>query len=248
MHSRIAGWKRKDDEEHIERGNDMSTFVLIPGMCHGAWCFDDLAAALRAAGHRVLALTLSGVAERAHVLPGGVNLETHLTDALAAIDADTEAGDDLILVGHSYGGMVITGVADRIPHRVDSLVFLDAVVPRDGESCWDLVNDEERAWYVDVDDAGFGVPPLPFFEDRATSHPLATVLQRLRLSGSLDRFRRRDYVYALDWPGESPLRPSYERVRNDPSWHCHELDGKHNLMRDNPDDLLRILLDVAGSR
>jgi pimeloyl-ACP methyl ester carboxylesterase len=222
----------------------MSTFVLIPGMCHGAWCFDDLAASLRIKGHRVLALTLSGVAERAHVLPGGVNLDTHITDVLAAVAADT-GDDDLVLVGHSYGGMVITGVADRIPERVDALVFLDAVVPRDGEACWDVVNDDERAWYVEVDNTGFGVPPMPFFDDRATSHPLATVMQKLHLADDLTRFRRREYVYALDWPGESPLRPSYDRVRDDPTWNCHELDGKHNLMRDNPDDLLRILLDVA---
>ena len=57
--------------------------------------------------------------------------------------------------------------------------------------------------------------------------------------------RRREFVYALKWPGDSPLRPSYERVRDDENWNIHELDGAHNLMRDNPDDLLRILLDVA---
>ena len=83
---------------------------------------------------------------------------------------------------------------------------------------------------------------MPFFDDRATAHPLATVLQPLRLDGDLNRLRRRVFVYALGWPGDSPLRPSYERVRDDPSWVVHELDGKHNLMRDNPDDLLRILL------
>ena len=194
----------------------------------------------------MLALTLTGVAERAHPMPGGVNLDTHVTDVLAAIDADADGIDDLILVGHSYGGMVITAVADRIPHRIDAVVFLDAIVPYDGESCWDVVNDEERAWYVAVDDTGFGVPPLPFFDPRATSHPLATVLQRVRLTGDLNRFRRREYAYALDWPGESPLQASYDRVRDDPNWTCHELDGKHNLMRDAPDDLLRILLDVAA--
>ncbi|WBP94319.1 alpha/beta fold hydrolase [Mycolicibacterium neoaurum] len=220
----------------------MSTYVLIPGMCHGAWCFDDLAAALRVAGHRVLAVTLTGVAERAHLLPSGVNLDTHILDVIAAIDAGADGDDELVLVGHSYGGMVITGVADRIPHRVASLVFVDAVVPHDGESCWDLVNEEERQWYVGVDATGFGVPPMPFFDDRATAHPLATVLQPLRLDDDLNRFRRRVFIYALGWPGDSPLRPSYERVRNDPSWVVHELDGKHNLMRDNPDDLLRILL------
>ena len=223
----------------------MTTFILVPGMCHGAWCFDDLSASLRSAGHHVLALTLTGVAARAHLLPGGVNLTTHVTDVLAAIANDAAAGDDLVLVGHSYGGMVITGVADRIADRVDALVFLDAVVPHDGESCWDLINDEERQWYVGVDDTGFGVPPMPFFDDRATAHPLATVMQPLRLTGDANRFRRRDYVYALDWPGESPMKPSYDRVRDDPKWNCHELDGKHNLMRDNPDDLVRILLDVA---
>jgi len=224
----------------------MTTFVLVPGMCHGAWCFDGLAASLRAAGHHVLAITQTGVAERAHLMLGGVNLETHITDVLAAIACDSAAGDDLVLVGHSYGGMVITGVADRMAERVDSLVFLDAIVPYDGESCWDAVNDEERRWYTEVDDTGFGVPPLSFFDDRATSHPLATVLQPLRLSGDLNRFRRRDFVYALDWPGESPMRQSYDRVRDDPRWNCHELDSRHDLMRDRPEDLVRILLDVAA--
>ena len=210
----------------------MTTYVLVPGMCHGAWCFEDLAPSLRSAGHHVLAITLTGVAERSHLMPGAVNLDTHITDVLAAIENDTAAGDELVLVGHSYGGMVITGVADRIPDRVDSLVFLDAVVPHDGEACWDLVNDEERQWYVKVDDTGFGVPPMPFFDDRATAHPLATVLQPLRLQGDLNRFRRRVFVYAQDWPGESPLQASYDRVRSDPKWISHELDGKHNLMRD----------------
>jgi pimeloyl-ACP methyl ester carboxylesterase len=223
----------------------MTTYVLIPGACHGAWCFDDLAAALRDNGHEVTAITLTGLAERAHLLHGGVNLETHIQDVLAELAARDV--NDAVLVGHSYGGMVITGVADRIPGNVDALVYLDALVPRDGESCWDIVNDEERRWYLDVDDTGYGVPPMPFFDPRATAHPLASFLQRIKLSGGLDRFRRRDFVYALKWPGDSPLRPSYERVKEDPRWHVHELDGAHNLMRDNPDDLLRILLD-AGRR
>ncbi len=88
---------------------------------------------------------------------------------------------------------------------------------------------------------------MPFFDPRATAHPLASFLQRINLDGDVNRFRRRDFVYALQWPGDSPLRPSYERVRDDPNWAVHELDGAHNLMRDNPpDDLLRILLAAAA--
>jgi hypothetical protein len=89
------------------------------------------------------------------------------------------------------------------------------------------------------------VPPLPFFDSRATAHPLASLMQPVRLTGDLSRFRRRDYVYATTWDGESPFAATFERVRRDPSWTTHALDGAHNLMRDNPDDLLGILLDVA---
>jgi pimeloyl-ACP methyl ester carboxylesterase len=219
--------------------------VLIPGACHGAWCFDDLADELRSRGHRVHALTLTGIAERSHLLHAGVNLQTHIVDVVAELEAHDV--NDAVLVGHSYGGMVITGVADRVPARVDALVYVDALVPRDGESCWQLVNDEERQWYLDVDDTGYGVSPMPFFDSRATAHPLASFLQRINLTGDANSFRRRDFVYALKWPGDSPLRPSYERVKDDNNWDVHELDGAHNLMRDNPDDLVRILL-AAGQR
>jgi pimeloyl-ACP methyl ester carboxylesterase len=221
----------------------MTTYVLVPGACHGGWCFDDLAAALRSRGHRVLALTLTGVAERAHLLHAGVNLETHIADVLAEMTVHDVS--DAVLVGHSYGGMVITAAADRVPQHVNSLIYLDAFVPHDGESCWTLTTDEQREWYAAVDDTGYGVPPLPFFDSRATAHPLASLMQPIRLSGGLSRFRRRVYVYATKWEDESPFTPTYERVRHDPTWTTHALDGAHNLMRDNPDELLRILLDAA---
>jgi pimeloyl-ACP methyl ester carboxylesterase len=221
----------------------MTTYVSVPGACHGAWCFDDLAEALRAQGHRVLAITLTGIAERAHLLTAGVNLETHIADVLAELAVQNVT--DAVLVGHSYGGMVITAVADRVPQQVNSLVYLDAFVPRDGESCWTLTTDEQRAWYAAVDETGYGVPPLPFFDPRATAHPLASLMQPIRLTGDLSRFRRRVYVYATKWEGESPFAATFDRVRRDPTWTMHVLDGAHNLMRDNPDDLLQILLNTA---
>jgi hypothetical protein len=131
---------------------------------------------------------------------------------------------------------------------VDSLVYLDAFVPRDGESCWTLTTDEQRAWYTSVDDTGYGVPPLPFFDSRATAHPLASLMQPVRLTRDLSAFRRRDYVYATQWPGESPFAATFERVRRDPTWTTHVLDGAHNLMRDCPTDLLRILLARRDAR
>jgi len=100
-------------------------------------------------------------------------------------------------------------------------------------------------WYLDVVDNGYAVRPLPFFDPRATPHPLASLLQPLRLSTDIARFRRRDYVYAAGWDGESPFTPVYQRLHEDPSWTTHALDGGHNLMRDAPNDLLTILLDIA---
>ncbi|MBT2384461.1 alpha/beta fold hydrolase [Streptomyces sp. ISL-11] len=224
----------------------MATFVLVPGMCHGAWSFETLVEPLRRHGHRVYALTLTGVAERAHLLTSTVNLDTHIQDVVGVLEA--EAIEDAVLVGHSYGGMVITGVADRVPRRVDSLVYLDALVPEDGDSVFGLVP-AEGDWYLGVGETGYAIPPLPFFDPRATDHPLASALQRIRLTGDLSRFRSRTYVYATEseWEGGSPFASLYERLRKDPRWSVHALAGKHNLMRDVPDDLVKILLVTAGA-
>ncbi|WP_214412992.1 alpha/beta fold hydrolase [Sphaerisporangium fuscum] len=224
----------------------MATFVLIPGMCHGGWCFGELAEALRDQGHRVYPLTLTGLGERGHLLHGTVNLDTHIQDVTGVLAAEDVR--DAVLVGHSYGGMVITGVADRMPGRVSALVYLDAMVPGDGDSCWTLVSERERQWYADVVETGYATRPLPFFDARATPHPLASLLQPLRLTGDPARIGRRVYVYAAGWDGESPFTPVYERLREDPSWTAHALDSGHNLMRDAPQDLLRILLEAAEPR
>lgn len=245
----VHNWRRT---ERLTRGSansakadDMATFVLVPGACHGGWWFEPLAEQLRQHGHRAFPLTLTGLGERDHLLSAGVNLETHIQDVLNMLAA--EQIEDAVLVGHSYGGMVITGVADRAPERVDSLVYLDAFVPEDGDSCWTLTSDEQRAWYLEVGETGYSVPPLPFFDPRATAHPLASLLQRIRLTGDLRRFRRRDYVYATVWDGESPFAPTYERLRNDPLWTVRALDSRHNFLRESADEVLKILLESVAS-
>ncbi|BCJ35438.1 hypothetical protein Athai_29410 [Actinocatenispora thailandica] len=222
----------------------MATFVLIAGACHGGWWYTPLARRLREYGHQVFAPTLTGLGERAHLLAGGVNLDTHVEDVLAVLSA--EQLRETILVGHGYGGMVVGGVADRAPECVDALVYLDAFVPDDGDSCWRLTNDEQRAWYLDAGDTGYAVPPLPFFDRRATPHPLASLLQRIRLTRDLSAFRRRDYAYARRWPTSSPFEPTWRRLRTDPDWTVHELDSEHDLLRDAPDQVLKILLDAAA--
>ncbi|WP_433356784.1 alpha/beta fold hydrolase [Microtetraspora malaysiensis] len=224
----------------------MATFVLIPGMCHGGWCFDELAEQLRGHGHRAYPLTLTGLSERSHLLHGTVNLDTHIQDVTGVLAAENI--DDAVLVGHSYGGMVITGVADRMPDRVTASVYLDAMVPENGDSCWSLVTERERQWYTDVTETGYAVRPLPFFDTRATPHPLASLFQPLRLTSDLTQTRRRVYVYAAGWDGESPFFAVHQRLREDPAWTTHALDSGHNLMRDAPLELLKILLDAGEPR
>ncbi|SCG41560.1 alpha/beta fold hydrolase [Micromonospora humi] len=223
----------------------MVTFILVPGMCHGGWCFAELAEQLRRRGHRAYPLTLTGLSERSHLLHGGVNLDTHIQDVTGVLDAENI--EDAVLVGHSYGGMVTTGVADRMPERVRALVYLDAVVPQHDDSCWNLVTDQERRWYADVVESGYAVRPLPFFDARATPHPIASLLQPLRLTADPARIRHRVYVYAAGWDGPSPFTPTYQRLRDDPAWTTHAVDGGHNLMRDAPHELLNILLQTGES-
>lgn len=113
----------------------MATFVLVHGGGHGGWCYKPVAQRLRALGHEVHAPTLSGLADRAHLLSGDIDLETHIADVAGLLEFEDLAG--VVLVGHSYGGMVITGAADRQPGRVGHRVYLDAAYPRDGESLYE---------------------------------------------------------------------------------------------------------------
>ncbi|MGI9049679.1 MAG: alpha/beta fold hydrolase [Rubrobacteraceae bacterium] len=223
----------------------MTTFVLVPGACHGGWWFEPFARRLRRHGHEAYPLTLTGVGDRSHLLGASVNLETHIQDVISVLEA--EQIEDAVLVGHSYGGAVITGVADRVSERVDALVYIDAFVPGDGDSCFDLTTDDQRQWYLEGAGAdGYAVTPLPFFDSRATSHPLASLLQRIHLTGNLDRFRRRDYVYLSDWPEKSPFAQVYELLRQDPAWNVHILPTRHNFMAEASEEVFEILLRASA--
>ena len=223
----------------------MTTFVLVPGACHGGWWYEPLVGALAAAGHTGHAVTLAGLDPQGpQPPPEAIALERHVDDAATAmLDAP---GDGVVLVGHSYGGTVITAVADRVPERVAALVYLDAFVPDDGDSCWAMTTDEQRRWYVEgAGRTGLGVDPLPFFDARARPHPLATLVQRVSLTGAWRSVPVTHYVAATQWPEPSPFAPTTARLQGDPAWTVHVWDTRHNVLWDGPGRVLDLLTGIG---
>ncbi|GAA5150168.1 alpha/beta fold hydrolase [Nocardioides marinquilinus] len=216
--------------------------MLVCGMNHGGWWYEPLAERLEAHGHTAVPLTLTGL-EPTPDHARTITLDTHVADVVRAVDETAEPGvRDVVLVGHSYGGLPITGAADARADVVSALVYLDAFLPEDGDSGWALTNDDERAWYVaDSRRLGHAVDPLPFFDERARPHPVATLHQALRLTGAWRSVPTKVYVEALDWPGESPHRQSIDRAAADPQFVCHAWDTRHNVMHDGPDRVLALL-------
>ena len=229
----------------------MGTFVLVHGAWIGGEIWQPIARPLRAAGHDVHAPTLTGVGARSHLLRAGIDLDTHITDILNVIKF--EELSDIVLVGHSYGGMVVTGVVDAVPDKIVALVYLDAFVPENGQSLGDLVA-AGRTPALTGD--GIAVAPLPpaafglspekaaVYQAHVTPQPVATMNQKLALTGGIARIKRRVYIYAND-PQPTGFTKFYERYRNDPAWEMHTLPCTHLVQLDMPDALIRILLGAA---
>jgi pimeloyl-ACP methyl ester carboxylesterase len=219
----------------------MTSFVLVPGACHGGWWYEPLVRRLEEDGHVGVPVTLAGLEEEPR-LDRLITLDLHVDQVEAMVPAE----GDVVLVGHSYGGSVITGVADRVPHRIAALVYLDAFVPEDGDSCWTMTDDEQRAWYATgCARTGYGIDPLPFFSDRARPHPVASVLQAARLTGAWHEVAGKHYV-AASWPGESPMAMSIHRAEADPSFAVHHWDVRHNVLADGPERVLDLLRELPG--
>src|SRR5262249_14497470 len=129
-------------------GNQMITYVLVHGAWHGGWCWKKVTPLLRASGYAVFTPTLTGLGERSHLLSPEVSLHTHIQDVVAVVEYEDLR--EVMLVGHSYGGMVITGVAERVPARLSQLVYLDAFVPEHGQALLDLHSPDERARFQEL--------------------------------------------------------------------------------------------------
>lgn len=219
----------------------MTTFLLVPGACHGGWWYEPLADLLEHDGHVALPLTLAGLEDDPR-LDQLITLTTHIDQVAASVPASGE----VVLVGHSYAGSVITGVADRRPERLAALVYLDAFLPEDGDSCWSMTNDEQRDWYVSgTARTGYGLDPLPFFDPRARPHPVATLLQALPLSGAWRGVPVKHYVAAA-WPDESPMALSTRRADADPGMVVHRWDTRHNVLAEGPDRVGGLLRSLPG--
>ncbi|MGC2780651.1 MAG: alpha/beta hydrolase [Bradyrhizobium sp.] len=220
----------------------MATFVLIPGGWHGGWMYAALSARLRQAGHEAHALTLSGL-EPTPGPAGAVNLDSHIADVVELLTVEDLF--DVILCAHSYGGMVATGVADRVPERLAALVYLDAFAPEDGQSWWDLAGDDYRRLVIErAGHDGLTALPREGTDPRRRPHPLGTFIQTLRLRHSPPAGLRRVFVYASGWSA-TPFTAQYERLRNDPTWRVHAFPCGHDLVLHAPDETFDVLIETA---
>jgi pimeloyl-ACP methyl ester carboxylesterase len=225
----------------------MATFVLVHGAWHGSWCWQRVRAALQRNGHEVYTPTLTGVGERSHLLAPTVDLQTHILDVQNLIQ--WEELRDIVLCGHSYGGMVVTGVADRIPQRIRSLVYLDAFVPDDGQRLLDFapITEEQLidGWKcrpISAQTFGVNAADRSWVDRQCTVQSLACFQQPLKLTGGITQINRIAYVLATGWAGgQSPFRPFLEKARSR-GWAVSELDCGHDVMLDRPDAVTDLLL------
>jgi pimeloyl-ACP methyl ester carboxylesterase len=236
----------------------MKTYVLVHGGGHGGWCYQPVARLLRAQGHEVYTPTLTGLGERGHLLNAAIDLDTHITDVVKVLAFEDLR--DVILVGHSYGGMVITGVADRALDRVGHLVFLDAATPVDGESLVEragplmlaarargrVVNGIELLLFPGTDPLNYyGVKDpqqLAWMKPRLTPHPWRCFEQKIRLpnEAAVRRIPRTYIVCTSTLPGRD-----LPALRAESQGRVWDVDTGHDLMITEPATVAELLLRLA---
>jgi pimeloyl-ACP methyl ester carboxylesterase len=234
----------------------MSTFVLVHGAWGGCWGFRKVRPLLWAAGHQVFTPSLTGIGEREHLSSPDVSLSTHVRDVVATVTY--EDLDDIVLLGFSYGGMVVTGALDEIGDRVDHLVYLDAFVPGDGESIADLVGgvpptDPERNWLVPPRPRELATPAeTEWANERRSLQPIGTFTEAVSLRAPLeDRPFSLTYIKATADPGEaddSTFHQAAARAAASPRWHHHEIATNHMVPLMEPEALVDILLGLTDGR
>ncbi len=238
----------------------MDTFVLVHGSNGGGWVWEKLARLLRAAGRDVYTPTLSGMSDRSHLFPCGVNLSTHVADVSNLLFYQDLS--EVVLVGNSYAGMVITGVAAKAPESLKMLVYLDAYVPDDGQSEFDLLPAAMRA-AREADAAGHdgGIPAPPpeifgvtdpalaqWIKARNTLQPLATYTEPVPAGNAMSAAIPRTFIHCTSYPATTPrlFDASAEKARTK-GWPVHELAAGHLAMLTAPRELADLMLQLVAS-
>jgi pimeloyl-ACP methyl ester carboxylesterase len=223
----------------------MATFVIVHGAFGGGWEWREVARLLQAEGHEVVRPTLTGLGARSHLATATVDLEAHVEDVVQHLEFDDLR--DVVLVGHSYGGMVVTGAADRVPERIERIVYVDAFVPQDGESVFDLAGPEVTGFLRGSAVDGLVPPPgdtpaqyPAWYVERSRPHPLACFEKPIRLEGRGEAIPR-SYVKCLQ--SDVPLDRSVARAR-EAGWAMAEIDTHHDPQVADPAEVAR-LLDAA---
>ena len=221
----------------------MASFVLIPGGWRGGWTFADFVTRLKRAGHEAYAVTLSGLDEVPEPSDANINLDTHIADVIELLTVEDLS--EVILCSHSYGGMVASGVADRAPERIAAMAYLDAFVPANGQSWWDLAGEHFRQIIIEqARHDGLTVRPQAGRDSRRRPHPIGSFLQALHPTRA-EKPMPRLFVYATGWSA-TPFTAQYERLRDDPAWQVHTLACGHDLINEASDEVFEILTRVAG--
>ncbi len=228
----------------------MANFVLVHGAWHGAWCWQRLARLLARAGHEVVTPTLTGLAERSHLLSPEIGLDTHILDVVN--EMKWRRLEHVVLVGHSYAGFVISGAAEAMEQSIAAFVMLDAFYPESGEALVDLAPPPVREAFFAAERSGVAtIPPrsAAMFNvneaDRAlvdaqcTPQPVKCGLQKVTLTGARERIARKSYIRATAYPSQPfDLALAKARARG---WRSYEIACGHDVMLDAPEQLAEIL-------
>ena len=231
----------------------MATFLICHGAWSAGWAWKKVRPLLRAAGHEVFTPTYTGLGERAHQASPEVDLEMHIKDVLAVIEFEDLR--DCILVGHSYGGMVATGVADRVPGRIRHLIYLDAFVPGKGQSLLDLRGPAPQPAAA-APDEDWLVPPIPpppdtsqadlaWLTPRRRPQPVKTFSQSLQLRNHTPTFPR-SYIYCTTKAPDDVFLQFSRRFKSDPAWRYFEIAASHSPNVTAPEALVGLLCEIVG--
>ena len=229
----------------------MTTFVLCHGGWAGGWQWREVADLLRAAGHEVFTPTFTGLGERVHLADRGIDMHTYIQDVLMVLKY--EDLHDVVLLGYSISGAVISGVAEEAAERIGHLIYLDAYVLDDGESVADQVGAEIMGALQEAADMvgdGWRLPHDPPDADRRTDQSLIPVLTPLSFNNPAAAALPRSFIYCTRGeqdigPLHLPIAQAAERAKGDGRWQVRELDSGHMPMCEMPHRLAETLVDIV---